>query len=107
MTLLTAGGERKLKSYSYINLNAFVTMSYILPPSVFYSQLLPNAKTKKELDRLLLLVEDYNDFLIELSWMFRYGSRYHSNPRYYTRLQEERMQLKLYIDDIRDARKAF
>ena len=80
-----------------------MAVSIFLPPSVFYTQLLPNAKTNYELNRLYVMIDCLLTYVVEVTDMFRYDKRNNViNPEYYRQMAEEKIQLTRYLTEVEE-----
>lgn len=74
--------------------------SVILPPSVFYTQLLPSCSSYYDCNRLHIYVSLFYDAITELIPLFYYGKKKIDNPEYARTLMNEKLMLSNYLQDI-------
>lgn len=80
-----------------------MVVSMFIPPSVFYTQLLPNAKTNYELNRLYISVSYLLGYVTNVVDMFRYDKRNKIiNQGYYRQMAEEKIHLTRYLSEIEE-----
>lgn len=83
-----------------LNLNLNAMLSTVLPPSIFYTVLLPNAKTEKERFELMTIVLDHRSTMNRLFVKFKYGKGEFRNAKYYAIIQAELLQMDQYLKDL-------
>lgn len=76
------------------------SVSATVPPSVFYTQLLPFVSSVADADYLIMCILDIISGYRVLFNMFRYSKNSIVNPDYYQFLQREIMVLSSYIDEL-------
>lgn len=72
-----------------------------IPPSVFFTQLLPNVSSIAEADYLILCFLELISGYRVLFQIFQYAKGSMVNKDYYRFLQKEINVLELYIDELR------
>lgn len=74
--------------------------SLIIPPSIFYTVLLPNAEKIEDRLKLLHTVLQYHEVITSLFIKFKYGKGDFRDPVYYKKLQSELLQMEQYLKDL-------
>lgn len=88
------------KTYSNNLILCNMKPSIIIPPSVFYTQLLPFCTNYNDCYQLHIYVNMFYDAVTELIPLFYYGKKRIDNPEYAKMLMNEKLALSLYLQEI-------
>lgn len=81
--------------------------SIILPPSVFFSYLIPSIQSSEEAHYYKNLLISYYDFLTDMIFKFSFRNGSVTNVKYYQKLSDERTAVILYIQELQEVAKRF
>lgn len=74
--------------------------SLILPPSVWYSNVVPYANTYEKINNLHILLCEYRDFLNEIIALFYYEKGNIQNTHHARILMQERLEVDRYLSEL-------
>lgn len=80
--------------------------SLIVPPSIFYTQIIPSLKNKDECYFYINMLQDYYHFLTDFIFEFNFKTSSLTSPAHYKTLSDERTNVILYIQELQEVAKS-
>lgn len=80
-------------------------VSVIIPPSTFYSRIIPYCYTDYRCDRIIIILSGALDFVNDLIPLFYYSLGNVEDSEFANKLLNERLALSMYIQEIEEIKK--